>query len=231
MKPGQRRRILDRGGKPGHAQPGRKMAQPRKTQHQLIAALGFRQRVQFVQNDPPQPAEYPRRLGIAQHQRKAFGRGQQDLGRIDALAAALRGAGIAGAVLDPDRQVPDRRWAGPDCARYPPSTPSGARRKACGPTPCAPPRRCRSTRLGRNPASVLPPPVGAISRLSPQPPAAPADADAAASPAREPVLKQRAAGSQQCLKRGQPVGLGGGLVPADAADAREPHRHAGFVPG
>ena len=101
------------------------------------------------------------------------------------------GGRIAGAGFDRHRQAPSPRPALPDCAPHPPPAPSAARCRACAAR--APARRLaaarpRSIRLGRNPARVLPPPVGATSStLSParrmfEP--APTDGRAAASRGR-----------------------------------------------
>ena len=67
------------------------------------------------------------------------------------------------------RAGPSRRWAWRDCARCRWRAPSAARYRACGcrarDGSCGRPRE-RSIRLGRKPAKVLPPPVGAIRSAS-----------------------------------------------------------------
>ena len=90
-------------------------------------------------------------------------------------AAASSGAGAARPAY---RRCAFRRgWEAPspqsaprDCARRRPQAPSAARCRACAARgrastcrACAAALRARSIRLGRNPASVLPPPVGATS--------------------------------------------------------------------
>ena len=67
--------------------------------------------------------------------------------------------------------APFRRRARSGCAQCRPPAPSAAKYKACAAPGRGRPWRAmssdsRSTRLGRNPASVLPAPVGAISRVS-----------------------------------------------------------------
>ena len=96
----------------GHRQAGREPPQPRQAQREQIAALGGDQRVQFVEHDAPEVAEQIGRVGAGQQQRQLLGRGEQDVGRIAALALALRGRRVAGAGLDADRQahLADRRF-------------------------------------------------------------------------------------------------------------------------
>ena len=96
--------VIDRRRKPCRDQSGRKMAQSCKGQHQLIAAFALGQSVQLVQNDAPEIAEDFRGLGIGQHQGQAFGRRQQNRGRIDALTPPPRRGRVAGPVLDADFQ-------------------------------------------------------------------------------------------------------------------------------
>ncbi len=68
--------------------------------------------MQFVENDALERAEQIRRIGGSEQQRQLFRRRQQNIGRIAALALALRGRRIAGAGLDADRQAHfrDRRF-------------------------------------------------------------------------------------------------------------------------
>ena len=68
--------------------------------------------MQFVEHDAAQRAEQIGRVGAGQQQRQLLRRGQQDVGRIAALALALRGRRVAGAGLDADRQthLGDRRF-------------------------------------------------------------------------------------------------------------------------
>ena len=79
--------------------------QARQGQHQLIAALGFGQCVQLVDDNALKAREDARRVLVGQQEGKAFRCGQQDMRRVGALAAALGLAGVAGAILDPDRQA------------------------------------------------------------------------------------------------------------------------------
>ena len=58
----------------------------------------------FVDDHPLEPREHARRILVAGQQRKAFGRGQQNMGRVGALAALARGRCVAGAILDADGQ-------------------------------------------------------------------------------------------------------------------------------
>ena len=103
-EPGEGGGILDRGREPDPPHPGRQALQPREAERELVAALGFRQRMDLVEHHPGQPAEDPRRLRVGQEQRQRFRRGQQDLRRVHPLARPLRGAGVAAAVLDADRE-------------------------------------------------------------------------------------------------------------------------------
>ena len=109
----------------------RKPPQPRQAERQQIAALGGHQRVQLVEHDALEAAEQIGRVGAGQQQRELFGRGQQDVGRIAALALALRGRRVAGAGLDADRQAHLARPAFRGCARCRPRAPSAARCRAC----------------------------------------------------------------------------------------------------
>ena len=77
-----------------------------------IAALRGDERMQLVEHDAPERAEQIRRVGRGEQQRQLLRRGQQDVGRIAALALALRCGRVAGAGLDADRQahLGDRRF-------------------------------------------------------------------------------------------------------------------------
>ncbi len=108
--------ILNRRGQPDAAQAGSEGLEPGQRQHQLVAALGFCQRVNFVQHHARQPREHARRVFVGQQQRERFRRGQQDVRRIGALAAALGVARVAGPILDPDRQ----RHVGDGCRQVAP---------------------------------------------------------------------------------------------------------------
>ncbi len=93
-----------RGGQADAGERRRQPKQPRQAERQQIAALGGRQGVQLVEHDAPEAAEQIRRVGRGQDEGQLLGRGQQDIGRIAALALALGGRRIAGARLDTDRQ-------------------------------------------------------------------------------------------------------------------------------
>ena len=124
-------RIGDGRGKADGLQTRCEPKQPRQTERQQIAALGSHQRVQFVEHDALQRAEQIRRVGGGQQQRKLFGRGEQDIGRIAALARAFRQRRVAGAGLDPDRQSHFRNRRSRGCARCRRRAPSAAKCKAC----------------------------------------------------------------------------------------------------
>jgi hypothetical protein len=72
---------------------------------ELVAAFGFGEGVDFVDDDPLQALENARGVFVAEEEREAFGRGQEDMRRVGALAAALGVGGVAGAILDPDLQA------------------------------------------------------------------------------------------------------------------------------
>ena len=61
--------------------------------------------MQFVEHDAAQRAEHVRRIGGSQQQRQLLRRGEQNVGRIAALTLPLRGRRVAGARLQPDRQI------------------------------------------------------------------------------------------------------------------------------
>ncbi len=176
---------------------GRERAEPRQTQRQKIAALRIVERMQFIQHHGPQIFEHLGAAGMRQKQRQLLRRGEQNVGRAVALALTPGGGGVAGSGLNRNRQAPSRGWAHPDCAPRPPRAPSGERYRAYAGRACgrvwAPavgrPKleiSARSMSVGRKPARVLPPPVGATSStLSPffaHAPPAPADGRAACQP-------------------------------------------------
>ena len=143
-------------------QPGRQRAQPGEAEAQQIAALGAGQGVQLVDDHAAEAGEDLVRIGIGEQQGQGFRRGQQHLRRGLALALALGGRRVAGPRLHRDGKahlghrlgqvavdVDGERLQRRDIERVQP-------RLAGDPA--------SSTRLGRNPASVLPPPVGATSR-------------------------------------------------------------------
>ena len=154
----------------------RQREQPRQAERQKIAALGRDQRMQFVKHDTLERAEEIRRVGRRQQQRELLRRGEQDIGRITALALALGGGRVAGAGFQPHveahllhrdfqvaRDVDRQRFERRDIERV------QALRAARMSRPVETSRRgaavvsYNSTSVGRKPASVLPPPVGAIS--------------------------------------------------------------------
>ncbi len=83
---------------------GRQRAEPCKIERQKIAALGRSERMQFVDDDHAKRAEKARSIAMRQHQRNLLWRGQENVGRPEALALAAGGRRIAGAGLERDRQ-------------------------------------------------------------------------------------------------------------------------------
>ena len=116
-------------------------------------------------------AEEAARILRGKQQRHLLRRGEQDVGRIELLALPLIDRRVAGARLEPDRQahlcdrrfevamdVDGERLKRRDVKRmWPDHRLAGFRESRTARPPA------RSTRLGRNPANVLPAPVGAIS--------------------------------------------------------------------
>ena len=154
--------------------------------------------MQLIEDHIFQAAEQLGRAFMRQHQRDLLGRGQQNVGRRDALARAARGRRVAGAGLEPDRQlhlrdrhgqvardVDGERLERRDVERVD----GGCSRFRFGGW------RARSTRLGRKPASVLPPPVGAISSVSRPVPAWSSSANWCACGRQPRALNQPANGS------------------------------------
>ena len=131
---------------------------------------------------------------MAEQQAQRFRRGQQDLRRPHPLPRLAVGRACRRCGSRPGSAAPSRRSGSAGCAARRPPAPSAARCRAC-----AAPRSARSissASVGRNPASVLPAPVGATSRALPPGPrrrrASRAGAAAAPSPcAREPVGDRR----------------------------------------
>lgn len=97
--------VLDRGREAHAAQAGAHGLKAAEGEEQLVAALRFRQRVDFVDHDALEALEDARRVLVGGEECKAFGRGQQNMWRVGALAALGRRGGVAGAVLDADGQV------------------------------------------------------------------------------------------------------------------------------
>ena len=162
----------------------RQPPQPRQAERQQIAALGGHQRMQFVEHDALERGKQKRRVVGRQQQRQLFRRGEQNIRRIAPLPLPPRHRRIAGAGLDLDRQphLGDRRLQiarDVDRERLQRRDVEGVAGRRCASRPAAggdrgfllaaPPfarragRRASSTSVGRNPASVLPAPVGAIS--------------------------------------------------------------------
>ena len=56
----------------------------------------------FINDHALEARKHARRVFVRGEQRQAFGRGQQDMRRVRALAFLLRGRGVACAILDPD---------------------------------------------------------------------------------------------------------------------------------
>ena len=160
-------------------------------QDELVAALGFGEGVDFVDDNPLQALENPGGVFVAEKEGEAFRRGQEDMRRVGALAAALGIRGVAGAVLDPDFQGgtlngqpkvaadvggEGLEWRDVKCVQ------AGGRGRAqfgeggeeTGEGLAASGGGDEegggvgpsSARVGRNPARVLPPPVGAMRRVA-----------------------------------------------------------------
>jgi hypothetical protein len=102
---GQRGRVFDRGGEADAAQAGGEGFEARQEQHELIAAFGFGERMQFVDHNPLEGLEDSWRVFVGEEKGEGFRRGEQDMRRVGALAAALGVGGVAGAILDPDWQA------------------------------------------------------------------------------------------------------------------------------
>ncbi len=64
--------ILDGGGEADAAQAGREGLQPGEAEHQLVAALGFGQRVDLVDDHPGEAGEDARRLLVGEQQGEAI---------------------------------------------------------------------------------------------------------------------------------------------------------------
>jgi len=86
----------DGGGQADAPQLRGERAEPRRTQRQLVAALGAGERVHLVHDQGREAAEHRRRLWQRQQHRKAFGRSKQDVRWGLALASAPVGRRIAG---------------------------------------------------------------------------------------------------------------------------------------
>src|SRR5262249_30131909 len=93
------------GGKPDGGQGRRDAMEARKPKREQIAALRRHQRMQLIKHDAPQRREQIGRVSGRQQQRYLLRRGEQDVGWVAPLSRAFRRRRVAGAGLDPDRQV------------------------------------------------------------------------------------------------------------------------------
>ena len=154
--------IGHRGGERTPPRGRRERGEPRQRERQLVAALVVGERVQLIDDHRAQVGEQRRRVRPGEHQRQRLGRRHQHVRRRAALALALALRRVAGPRLDGDRQahlgqrrlqiavdIHRERLQRRDIERVQ----SGTGRYVAS-----------SARLGRKPASVLPPPVGATSR-------------------------------------------------------------------
>ena len=134
--------------------------------------------MQLVEHDALERSEQERRVVGGQQQRQLLRRGEQDVRRVAPLPLPPRHRGVAGAGLDFDRQrhLGDRRFKiardidrerlqrrdikRVEAAAALHAAPGGDDAAARDPPAAA--GALNSTRVGKNPASVLPAPVGAI---------------------------------------------------------------------
>ncbi len=188
-------RLRHGGGKPDGGDLRSQPKQPRQIERQQIAAFRRDQRMQFVQHHALERAEQKRRVGTGEQQRDLFRRGEQNVRRIAALALTFRHRRVAGAGLEANgqthfrhrrfevaRDVHRKRLQRRNVQRVQPALaadiaaggdetlfllPSSARiaRGGEGVLTTRGEASYNSTSVGRNPASVLPAPVGAISSV------------------------------------------------------------------
>ena len=189
----QLRWIGDRGGQADEACLRRHGGEPREAERKVMAALGRRKGMQLVDDDAAQAREELLGVGVAQQQRQRFRRRHQQVGRPLALAQAPALRRVAGAALGAHRQlhlgdrqlevaadVGRQRLQRRDVERVQLALALGMREVLAGLRR----RSVSSISDGRNPAKVLPPPVGAISSaLLPFGPDRPARAGAPGRPA------------------------------------------------
>ena len=97
--------VFDGGRQADAFQIGAKRLQAGERQKHLVAAFGFRQCVDFVDDHAFQSAKHARCVIIADQQRQRFRRRQKNIRRIGALPFAPRGACVAGAFVNGDRQA------------------------------------------------------------------------------------------------------------------------------
>ncbi len=95
-------RVVDGGGEPDTAQPRRELLQPRQAERQEVAALRGPGGVHLVDDHASEVLEIQPRALPGAEQRQLLGRGQQHVGRLDALALAAGLTGVAGAALGLD---------------------------------------------------------------------------------------------------------------------------------
>ena len=176
QEPRQRFRFGDGRGQADRAHPRRQPPQPRQAERQQIAALRGHQRMQLVEHDAFQGRKQKRRVVGRQQQRQLFRCGQQDVRRVAPLPLPPRHRRIAGAGLDLDRQahlgdrrlqiardIDRKRLERRDVEGVQAATSyslARVRGEGGAANEVRPP--LSSTKVGRNPASVLPAPVGAI---------------------------------------------------------------------
>ena len=174
--------LGDRRRKPDAGEVRRQTKQPRQPERQQIAALRGDQRVQFVEDDALERAEQIRPVGGGEQQRQLLRRRQQEspadrgAGAAASRPACRRCASRCGSAVpsrraafqiarDIDGQRLQRRNVERMQAAL--AAHATAERRSASPAPLAARAAAgaslNSTRLGKNPASVLPPPVGAIS--------------------------------------------------------------------
>ena len=103
QKGGKLERTCHRGRQAYRREFRRQRAEPRQIERQKIAALAGGERVQLIEDDEFEASEQLSRALVRQHQRDLLRRGQQNIGRQDALAGAARGRRVAGAGLELDR--------------------------------------------------------------------------------------------------------------------------------
>ena len=97
-------RPRHRRGQAYGGQLGRERTQPRQVERQEVAALARSERMQLIEDDIFESPEQLGRAFMRQHERDLLRRGQQNVGRKDALAGAAGGRRVAGAGLEPDGQ-------------------------------------------------------------------------------------------------------------------------------
>jgi hypothetical protein len=97
--------VGDGGGKPHPTQARGHAGQTFGAERELVAALGARKRMGFVQNQGAESTEHPCRLGHREQEGEALRRGEHNMRRVLALPDASVRRRVAGARLDHDGQV------------------------------------------------------------------------------------------------------------------------------